>query len=85
MHRRVVCPKSVLIPSVIHSNLDADTSVDQTDDGRRHPDKVGIAAVGGTCESGDIGDETTPYDEDRFLQGKLAHGSASLLVDAPCG
>ena len=50
MHWCMVCTKPVLVVAIVDSNLDRHRSVYQTNDSSRHPDEVGVPAIGGTSE-----------------------------------
>jgi hypothetical protein len=52
VHWSVVCSKSVLVVAVVDGDLDADTGVDQADDGGRDTNVVGGPSVGRTSKSG---------------------------------
>lgn len=56
----------VLKLSVVDSDLDTDTGVDQTDQCGRDSDKVGCSSVRSTSVTRDIGDETTTDNERRL-------------------
>lgn len=49
MHGRVIGAESVLVPTIVDGDFDANTSIYQPDDGRRYSDKVGVAAI---CRTG---------------------------------
>lgn len=51
VHRGVVSSKAVLVVAIVDSNLDTDTSIDQTDDSGGNSDEVGIPAVCGASKS----------------------------------
>jgi len=51
VHGGVVGSETVLVVAVVDGDLDRDGGVNQTDDGGRDTDEVGVAAVGGTGES----------------------------------
>lgn len=51
LHGSVVGTQTVLVLAVVDGDLDGDGGIDETDDGGRDTDEVGVAAVGGTSET----------------------------------
>lgn len=52
MHGCVVGAESVLVVAIVDGDLDADTGIDESDDGGWDTNEVGVAAVGGTGKAG---------------------------------
>ena len=51
VHGSVVGSESVFVVAIVDGDLDADTCVDQADDGSGNTDIVGVPSVGGTSKS----------------------------------
>jgi hypothetical protein len=65
---------------VVDSDLDTDTGVDQTDEGRGDTDEVGASAVRRASVASDIGHETTANDKSGLGTDnpELVHGVDNL-------
>jgi hypothetical protein len=51
MHWGMIGAETVLVIAIIHSDLDGHGSINQTNDGGRNADKVGVSSVRGTCKT----------------------------------
>lgn len=50
MHRCVVGSEAVFVVAIVDGNLDRDGCVDQTNDGGRHSNEIGVPAIRRTRE-----------------------------------
>lgn len=51
MHRCMVCSKAVLVVAIVHGDLDADTSINETNNCRRNANEVGIPSISSARKS----------------------------------
>lgn len=51
MNRGMVGAQSVLVVAIIDGDLDADTSINETNDCGWDTNEIGVPTVGGTCEA----------------------------------
>lgn len=47
----MVCAKTILVVTVVDTNLDGDRRINETNDGGGNSDEVGVAAIRSTSES----------------------------------
>ena len=54
VHGSMICSKTVLVVAVVHGDLDAHGSIDQSDDSSRDADEVCVPSVRSACKSIDV-------------------------------